>query len=135
MATTEYVGQKICANFFPSIKSYDKNKESLSETDINFVPAQTVIKTYRDGTSWYRIWSDGWIEQGGYQQFTHENIVTLFTSFTTTDYNIITTSSCETLEAGTIMPYNKTKTNFTVNCGNGSDNSLNVYGYWYAYGY
>ena len=24
-----------------------------------------VQETYRSGTSWYRIWSDGWIEQGG----------------------------------------------------------------------
>jgi len=25
-----------------------------------------VIKTYHNGPSWYRIWSDGWCEQGGY---------------------------------------------------------------------
>lgn len=26
---------------------------------------RTVIETYSNGTSWYRIWSDGWCEQGG----------------------------------------------------------------------
>lgn len=26
----------------------------------------TVVESYRNGTEWYRIWSDGWIEQGGY---------------------------------------------------------------------
>lgn len=25
----------------------------------------TVIETYKNGTSWYRVWSDDWIEQGG----------------------------------------------------------------------
>ena len=25
-----------------------------------------VVETYHSGTSWYRIWSDGWIEQGGH---------------------------------------------------------------------
>lgn len=24
-----------------------------------------VIQNYKNGTSWYRVWSDGWIEQGG----------------------------------------------------------------------
>ena len=24
-----------------------------------------MTSTYSSGTSWYRIWSDGWIEQGG----------------------------------------------------------------------
>lgn len=26
---------------------------------------RTVIETYHNGTSWYRVWSDGWCEQGG----------------------------------------------------------------------
>lgn len=24
-----------------------------------------VIETWHEGTEWYRVWSDGWIEQGG----------------------------------------------------------------------
>ena len=26
----------------------------------------TVVESYRNGTEWYRVWSDGWVEQGGY---------------------------------------------------------------------
>lgn len=26
---------------------------------------RTVVETYHNGTSWYRVWSDGWCEQGG----------------------------------------------------------------------
>lgn len=26
----------------------------------------TIVETYKNGSSWYRIWSDGWCEQGGY---------------------------------------------------------------------
>ena len=26
----------------------------------------TIVETYKNGNYWYRIWSDGWIEQGGY---------------------------------------------------------------------
>ena len=24
-----------------------------------------IIETWSEGTEWYRVWSDGWIEQGG----------------------------------------------------------------------
>ena len=27
--------------------------------------ARTVIEAYRNGSNWYRVWSDGWCEQGG----------------------------------------------------------------------
>lgn len=26
----------------------------------------TVVESYRNGTEWYRVWSDGWVEQGGH---------------------------------------------------------------------
>lgn len=29
-------------------------------------PKAYIVETYRNGTEWYRVWSDGWIEQGGY---------------------------------------------------------------------
>lgn len=29
------------------------------------VTIKQVTETFRDGTNWYRKWSDGWIEQGG----------------------------------------------------------------------
>ena len=32
---------------------------------LNNVEIRTVIETYQNGTSWYRVWSDGWCEQGG----------------------------------------------------------------------
>lgn len=25
----------------------------------------TIVESYRNGTEWYRVWSDGWLEQGG----------------------------------------------------------------------
>lgn len=28
--------------------------------------AQVVVESYSNGTSWYRVWSDGWCEQGGF---------------------------------------------------------------------
>lgn len=38
-----------------------------------------VKETYRNGNNWYRIWTDGWIEQGGYVNATGDaNITTSF---------------------------------------------------------
>src|SRR5574344_2415354 len=32
----------------------------------NWIFKKRVIENYVNGASWYRVWSDGWIEQGGY---------------------------------------------------------------------
>lgn len=33
----------------------------------NLVDCQVVLTTYVNGTSWYRLWSDNWLEQGGFK--------------------------------------------------------------------
>lgn len=47
-----------------------------------------VVETWKssDGLSWYRKWSDGWIEQGG--TTSGQDTKTLPTAFTTTKYNV-----------------------------------------------
>lgn len=36
-----------------------------SKNELWAVETPVVVETYQNGTSWYRIWSDGWVEQGG----------------------------------------------------------------------
>ena len=50
-----------------------------------------VTETYSNGTSWYRVWSDGWIEQGGYwvgnpQNYTVE--ISLLKPYKTWEYHV-----------------------------------------------
>lgn len=57
-----------------------------ADKDLSNCTKPYVTETYHSGTEWYRVWSDGWIEQGG-------NILSgthLFfrKAFTTTDYTI-----------------------------------------------
>lgn len=49
---------------------------------------RTVIETYSNGTSWYRIWSDGWCEQGGEVANSGINTkqITFLKAFTDTNY-------------------------------------------------
>ena len=41
-----------------------KNREIAEHADLATAKAY-IVETYRNGNSWYRVWSDGWIEQGG----------------------------------------------------------------------
>jgi hypothetical protein len=50
-----------------------------------------IVETYHNGTSWYRVWSDGWCEQGGYASGTGgENsnyVVNLLKSYNNDQYS------------------------------------------------
>ena len=52
-----------------------------------------IKEQYVSGTSWYRIWSDGWIEQGGRvaQQAYGVRNVNFLKAFKNTNYSLIVT--------------------------------------------
>jgi hypothetical protein len=45
-----------------------------------------IVDTYVNGTSWYRVWSDGWIEQGGTHSSGTNIQVNLLKNFSDTNY-------------------------------------------------
>ena len=50
-----------------------------------------IVDSYSNGTSWYRVWSDGWIEQGGRYSSVGGNgqvYITFIKNFNTTNYYI-----------------------------------------------
>ena len=48
-----------------------------------------ITQTYSNGTSWYRIWSDGWCEQGGLVASGSGNKTILFVkSYANTNYTV-----------------------------------------------
>ena len=65
---------------------------SWNGSEIRFVKT-----TYNSGTTWYRIWSDGWIEQGGKYTGTSgtcwSTTITFPKAFSNTNYNISVTST------------------------------------------
>ena len=54
----------------------------------NLATCHVVTETYVNGTSWYRVWSDGWIEQGGIYTGTGTNnpAVSLLKTMANTNY-------------------------------------------------
>lgn len=57
---------------------------------------QCVVETYQKGTSWYRIWSDGWCEQGARVPQSNNDVnvsVTFLKAYKDTNYYINLTSN------------------------------------------
>lgn len=55
-----------------------------------------VIDTYRNGTEWYRVWSDGWCEQGG--RFTTNTPIVFLKKYRDNNYNLQITSGANMAE-------------------------------------
>jgi len=50
---------------------------------MNTAGIRTVVETYRNGSSWYRVYSDGWCEQGGQNDIKNSGTaITLLKSYT-----------------------------------------------------
>lgn len=84
-----------------------------------------------DGTSWYRVWSDGWIEQGGTYTSSDNNKypVTLSKKMTTTNYHSTVTGGYNaTSNYGFGYCYDKTTSGFKAGV-------IGPRGTWYVCGY
>lgn len=104
-----------------------------------------IVETYVNGTSWSRIWSDGWIEQGGYCAATYSGVgiaVTFLKPFSNANYylnseSIVTADNGGGASNGGVYRltgsiYTKSATGFSQ----WSESSGYVVGYnWEAKGY
>ena len=82
---------------------------------------QCVVETYVNGTSWYRIYSDGWCEQGG--RFNANNTATtasytvnLLKYYKDTNYSIVTcgySNHADQFKNG-VSPYSFTTSSFVI---------------------
>lgn len=87
-------------HLFPSEESYVANSGSVTADDLALVPLSLSYKSLKDkpkahmastwnvGTSWYRKWSDGWIEQGGRITTSDTTTISFHTAFKNTNYTI-----------------------------------------------
>ena len=110
--------------------------DSMVEFDMKEVPC--IVETYVNGTSWYRIYSDGWCEQGG-NSVTFPSSSTTFTlliPFKSDNYNIfasLTKASTGAYGEGIIVS-SKTENSFTAH-GYAASKVTQQVGDWYACGY
>lgn len=92
-----------------------------------------VVETGGDSTSWYRVWSDGLLEQGGaYTAVTGTNTVTFLKPFLNADYfigNNRATNDSGSVSVRGAMYFNKTPTSAETVANAGDPMA------WYAVGF
>lgn len=87
---------------------------------------QVVIETYKNGTSWYRVWSDGWCEQGGYAS-SNPSTVTFLKTFVDTNYYMNCSNNANSTDVGAWIG-DRTASSAKINNAVGG-------AYWQACGY
>lgn len=123
-------------NVFPSEASYESNKGNLGENEISLVSGVGVIlASYTSGTSWYKKYSNGWVEQGGTFTSLYNQAVTLIVPMKDTNYTILTSKT--NMGSAVVIVDTVTTTSFKVygRGQGGSGFSENVSGYWYVAGW
>lgn len=90
-----------------------RNDGSLNIDDKKMV---YVCETWRDGYNWYRKYSDGWIEQGGFveSKYSVEALITLNTPLTDKNYTVLIGSTGGTESTVRIQMDNRTLTSFRI---------------------
>jgi hypothetical protein len=81
-------------------KTITPNEGEFYITEEELKTVDVVIEKYSDGLNWYRVWSDGWIEQGGVVPVNVSTVdtatavsVTYLKQFTTTAYPLVSIKS------------------------------------------
>ena len=65
----------------------------VDKADLSTV--HVVVETYVNGTSWYRVYDDGWCEQGGYVAMNTgtSGTITFLKTFANTNYNVVSNTA------------------------------------------
>jgi len=100
----------------------------------NMEEVRCVVDSYINGTEWYRIWSDGWCEQGGMIYLNTAGTVTYLQPYLDTNYTI-TVSSQRTSNNGFVRISELTATTVTMYFEWDTGQSKSGYGRWYTCGY
>ena len=82
-----------------------------------FQSVAVVIENWQSTTEWYRIWSDGWIEQGGFIEISSANTwtnKTLHKAMADSYYDV------------KLQPVGSSTSTFTVKAGDSSTNTSTV---------
>ena len=113
---------------------------STYTTASNSKPA-VVVQNYRNGASWYRVWSDGWCEQGGIVDNgsatnAYHIDVTFLRSFSNTNYSAHATPVTTTTASATASIVNKSASGMTINVNRTyQSGAYSQYTSWFVCGY
>lgn len=102
----------------------------------NMQEVRCVVEAYNNGSNWYRIYSDGWCEQGG-KYYNNNTAVTFLKPFKDTNFSIMTQCTDTNPNDGAYQSVwtSKTTTGFIGWIIYGTSLGSNIETDWYAFGY
>lgn len=106
--------------------------DKVDKADLQEV--QCVVETYQNGTSWYRVYSDGWCEQGGFIPRGNgtSGTIAFLKPFSNTNYIVVSNTGNDAANNFFIVDTLASKTNSTVNWYKSANG---LCGDWQACGY
>ena len=90
--TVTNVGSTDVANLAQGLTQTETRISALETNKVDKAGNAWVVESYRNGTEWYRVWSDGWVEQGGYISNSANGFtatVTFLKAFANTNYTLV----------------------------------------------
>ena len=107
---------------------------ATSYSDVSATKPAVVKESKVNGSSWYRVWSDGWIEQGGRKTSSSPTSISLTKNFSNTNYCVIANGYNQTgsgyLTVSYGGAYDIAANGFTLQASSQYKNVI-----WYACGY
>ena len=131
--TTSYEGiTEVVNQGVEILEQVNQAIESRVKLDGSNAEFPYVIETYVNGTSWYRVYSDGWCEQGGYvdAQAVATTTISLLKPYSNVQYTILLTNLYTGNEKNAVHVKVVTQSSFTYFSENTNGNA-----YWQACGY
>ena len=122
--TVTNVGSTDVANLAQGLTQTETRISALETNKVDKAGNAWVVESYRNGTEWYRVWSDGWVEQGG--NLAASNV--FLKPFADATYRIVLgqSGSSSSSRVGRSTWVAKSATSFTANVETPTD--------WYACG-
>lgn len=115
VSASEY--NQIAASLMNIITSAGLTPDSQDNAQLLNALGKRIVETYSNGTSWYRVYSDGWCEQGGmvpYESGINTQAVTFLKPYRALPYVLATaTTTNSSFVDSTVSIFNLTTTGFT----------------------
>ena len=132
MTTSDINTENLKINFYPNVSTFESRGISAGD-ELHVIPNSSYVIDSSFGTSsWYRVWSDGYIEQGGKATLSSgSKTVTFLRAYSGTDYSVFINGTTSQATPG--IHYDSPKTNSSVKiCLNGATSEVV---FWRAVGY
>lgn len=117
-----------------SLSNLDATGEAHFVKPSELATCHVVIETWHSGTEWYRVYDDGWCEQGGLAAVTNGQSgysVALHKNYADVDYQVIVSPYGSAYSTYGYGAYNFTTNGFKIYCSVNTERKV----FWQACGY